>query len=145
MNEKRITDFTVGGKCSNCGQCCGGVLPLRKADIANIHAYMRDHEIKEQHGNVMMGGVDLSCPFRDDVRGKCLVYEVRPEICRRFMCNYSLEDIMRVKHMFHERFDVVFMRSEFFGNKDAEEAFKTMQKLLIEMGVKKQMRRGSDV
>lgn len=47
---------------------------------------------------------------------KCLIYPVRPQICRRFMCNATIEDIEKAKKHFHETNRVVFMRMEFFGN-----------------------------
>lgn len=119
MDDVRVNDFTVGGKCSNCGACCSGVLPIAKADVDRIKAYLRAYEIREQRREGRQG-VDLTCPFRDEMHKKCLIYEVRPAICRQFMCNYTIDDLRAAKRFFHDRHDVVFMRGEFFGNREVE-------------------------
>lgn len=117
MNNETITDFTVNGKCSECGKCCSDVLPLSDNEVNRIKAYIKKHGIKEQRHNVLMG-IDLTCPFRDDANKKCLIYSIRPAICRQFMCNHTHEDIMKAKFDFHKINRVVFMRSEFFGNNE---------------------------
>lgn len=113
-----VTDFTVKGKCSNCGQCCSGVLPLSRAEVERIKRYLTQNPVKEQRHNVMTG-VDMTCPFRDERNRVCLIYPVRPDICVAFLCSYSPEDIQRTKMDFHENRAVVFMREEFFGNPEA--------------------------
>ena len=110
-----VQDFTNGGKCSNCGKCCSNLLPLSNQEVNRIKAYIKKHGIKEQRHNVA-NGVDMTCPFRDEANKKCLIYSIRPAICRHFMCNQSFEDIQRNKLNYHKINRVVFMRSEFFGN-----------------------------
>lgn len=118
--EYTCTDFTVNGKCSNCGQCCSNMLPMSKREVKRIKAYIKQHDIKEQRHNMLVG-IDMTCPFRDEANRKCLVYEVRPAICRQFMCNHTKEDIMRAKLNLHEINQIVCMRHEFFGsNEDIE-------------------------
>ena len=125
MDNIQITDFTCKGKCSNCGQCCSNLLPLSDMEIKQIKQYVKKHNIKEQRHNVMVG-VDMTCPFRDDANKKCLIYEIRPKICRQFMCNHTKEDIMAWKRDFHKKFNPVFMRNEFFGNTEDVELFMNM-------------------
>lgn len=115
MNDVMVTDFTIDGKCSSCGACCSNLLPLSEQEVNRIKAYIKKHGIKEQRHNFVVG-VDMTCPFRDERNKKCLIYNIRPAICREFMCNHSHEDIMRAKLNYHEKNRVVFMRSEFFGN-----------------------------
>jgi Fe-S-cluster containining protein len=115
MFECQVTDFTKDGKCSSCGQCCSNLLPLSDKEIKVIKQYIKKHNIKEQRHNVMVG-VDMTCPFRDEANRKCLIYEIRPQICREFMCNHSHEDIMKAKFDFHQRYNPVFMRNQFYGN-----------------------------
>lgn len=117
MNETNVTDFTKGGKCSNCGQCCSDILPISKQEIARIKKYIKENNIKEQRHN-FTSGVDMTCPFRDEVNKKCLIYPIRPQICRSFVCNHKIEDIEREKAKFHSRYNVCFMRNEFFGNSE---------------------------
>ena len=117
LNDITIYDNTIDGKCSGCGECCSNLLPLSEQEISNIKAYIKKHKIKEQRHNAMVG-VDMTCPFRDDVNKKCLIYSIRPAICRQFVCNHTQEDIMKAKFDFHNINRVVFMRSEFFNNKE---------------------------
>jgi hypothetical protein len=59
---------------------------------------------------------DMTCPFRDDLNKKCLIYEIRPEICRVFQCNQKRDIVVANKMRMHGVNNVVLMRNEFFGN-----------------------------
>lgn len=115
------TNFTVDGKCSNCGECCSDWLPISREEVRRIHRYVRQHNIKERHNNVMMMGLtaDITCPFRDNVKRKCTIYEVRPEICRAFKCDTAWSKVEMDKKVFHQKNDVVSMRAEFFNDESA--------------------------
>lgn len=115
MENLKVVNYTLQGKCSNCGQCCSNLLPLSNEEVNRIKAYIKKHKIKEQRHNAMVG-VDMTCPFRDEANKKCLIYTIRPAICREFMCNHTHEDIMKAKFNYHQINRVVFMRAEFFGN-----------------------------
>lgn len=117
-----VTDYTCNGECSNCGKCCSDFLPLSEKEVTTIKEYIKRHGIKEQrhHGRT---GVDLTCPFRDELTKKCLIYEVRPAVSRAFICNQSLPEMERNKKKFHTINKPVFMRSEFFGNTEDVEWF----------------------
>lgn len=117
MLDVQINDYTKDGKCSSCGQCCSNLLPLSNREVKTIKQYIKKHNIKEQRHNAMML-VDMTCPFRDETNKKCLIYEIRPQICRQFMCNHSKEDIKKTKFDFHQRYTPVFMRNEFYGNEE---------------------------
>ena len=117
MNDIMVKDYTCNGKCSNCGECCSNLLPLSRKEVKRIKAYIKKHHIKEQRHNGMVG-VDMTCPFRDTANKKCLIYEIRPDICRAFMCNHAHEDIMKAKINLHTIKQPVFMRHEFFGSKE---------------------------
>lgn len=128
-----ITDYTLNGKCSNCGECCSNMLPMSIKEVKRIKSYIKQHGIKEQRHNVLVG-VDMTCPFRDEADRKCLVYEVRPAICRQFMCNHTHEDIMKAKFNLNEVNQVVFMRHEFFGSNEDVEFIRNLTKDVIEAG-----------
>lgn len=125
MFDCDVTDFTQNGKCSNCGQCCSNCLPLSRKEVKRIKLYIKKHRIKEQRHNAM-NGIDMTCPFRDEANKKCLIYEIRPEICRQFMCNHNKEDIKRWKINFHKKFNIVFMRKEFFDSKEEDDVLKQL-------------------
>lgn len=133
MIEVKVTDYTENGKCSNCGRCCANGLPLSETEVKRIKAYIKKHNIKEQRHNVAVG-VDMTCPFRDERNKKCLIYEIRPAICREFMCNYKKEDIQKTKLDFHKVNKIVFMRAEFFGNKEDADWFGEIMRMVVENG-----------
>ncbi len=117
MNNIVVKDCTCDGKCSNCGECCSNFLPLSRKEVKRIKAYIKKHHIKEQRHNALMG-VDMTCPFRDETNKKCLIYEVRPGICRTFTCNQSHDVMVRNKIRFHSTNIPVAMRYEFFKSKE---------------------------
>ena len=124
----KLTNYTVNNQCSNCGECCSNTLPLSEGEVKTIKNYIKRHNIKEQRHNYMVG-VDMTCPFRDEANRKCLIYNVRPQICRQFQCNHKKEDIMKSKMDLHKINRVVFMRNEFFGNPEDVKWFSSVLKM----------------
>lgn len=83
--EQGVYNFTKDGKCISCGNCCTALLPVTKKELKIIKRYAKRKHIKPvNHENV---NFDLTCPFRDDEKKVCMIYEVRPFICRTFICN----------------------------------------------------------
>ena len=116
-DETNVTDYTIDGHCSRCGSCCSDYLPLSQREIERIKAYMKKHSLREHVATVMAGPqLDMTCPFRDNVKHRCDIYEVRPDICRCFQCNQPVELINKNKEWYHQRNRVVSMRGEFFGD-----------------------------
>ena len=125
--KPEVTDFTVDGHCSGCGSCCTDFLPVSREEIERIHAYVKKHHLKE-HVTVVMKSpsLDMTCPFRDNVKKRCDIYEIRPEICRCFQCDQDMEHINTNKAVFYQKNHVTSMRGEFFCN----ETSKVMEKLI---------------
>ena len=75
-------DYTVGGKCSECGACCADVIPISSREAKTIKAYIKRHRVEPvRHvpaGSDILDGV---CPFCDTgkLRKKCRIYSVRPQ------------------------------------------------------------------
>ena len=111
-----VYDFTVDGKCSSCGACCSNVLPLSGKEIKEIKRYVKKHRIKEQKHLAPMANniLDLTCPFRDDINRKCLIYDIRPGICRDFQCDKPAKGIQASKELYHKKHQIVDLREEFF-------------------------------
>lgn len=126
MNNQTIIDFTENGRCSSCGNCCSDLLPMSENEVNRIKNYIKKHGIKEQRHNAMVG-IDITCPFRDEANRKCLIYAIRPAICRQFMCNHTKEDIMNAKFDFHKKFNIVFMRATFYNNEEDKRFFREVQ------------------
>ena len=117
------TDFTKDGKCSGCGECCSNFLPISEAEKKRIKDYIKKHNIKAQVRTSVLETektIDLTCPFRDNKNKICTIYEVRPAICRSFLCSHSAEDIKKAKLDLHQKHEVCFMRTEFFGDEKDE-------------------------
>lgn len=112
-----VNDRTIDGRCSQCGECCSNILPMSQSEVETIKKYIKKHRIVEQRHNAMMA-TDMTCPFRDEANKRCTIYPVRPEICRQFMCNHTIEDIKRAKFDLNQKHKAVFMRAEFFKNEE---------------------------
>ena len=87
---KRIENYTKGGICSNCGQCCSNFLPMDHQEIDRIRRYIKKHNITAVPVSVPYSdrfSLILHCPFRDDSQKRCLIYPVRPGICKSFQCD----------------------------------------------------------
>lgn len=78
-----ITDNSVCGKCSKCGECCSNFLPISQNEADIIQKYVIKHKIRPQRQLLVMEN-RLSCPYYDGK--KCLIYEIRPLICKEFYC-----------------------------------------------------------
>lgn len=130
MSFSQIFDFTVDGECSKCGSCCGDFLPLKDDEIRTIKKFVKSHGIKEYRHNAM-DGVDITCPFRDDAKQICVIYPIRPWICRQFMCNHTKEDIMKIKTDAFAGVQVISMRQTFFGNDESIKHLMELRSALI--------------
>lgn len=123
--EKIITDLnngtynlTCNGKCTGCGGCCSNLLPMTDDEISVIKKYIKKNGIKE-HSHVVAllknPTLDLTCPFLDDSKSceKCTIYEVRPRICRDFICDPKQRPKVDLK--WGLKCNPVNLREEFFG------------------------------
>lgn len=118
-----VFDFTKDGKRSGCGQCCSNYLPISSKEIKEIKRYVKKHHITEQkHNYPSVVAFDLTCPFLDDSKEKekCLIYPVRPEICRDFVCN-NPNGAIKNKKLMHKKYAAVDMREIFFGGNGNEQ------------------------
>lgn len=116
--DDNIFNFTKGGKCSSCGNCCSNLLPMSKKEIQIIHEYIRNHNIRESKHilPVVKQPYDMVCPFRDNGRRICTIYPVRPEICRQFICD-SEKRAKRNRVLIRQTRETILVREEFFGGK----------------------------
>lgn len=133
-NSKMFSTNCVNGKCVGCGNCCTELLPLTLKEVETIRKYVKEHKIKpyseiffELNG---MPSTNLMCPFRDLDTKTCRIYEVRPNICRKFKCNQDVDTIEKNKEIAHEKAkynhikaktdnisNVASMRELIYGNK----------------------------
>lgn len=110
-------DLTDNGKCTQCGACCSNLLPMTDSEIETIRKYIKNHNIKEHRHILPLAEqtLDLTCPFLNDSKPneKCDIYEVRPRVCRYFICDPKKRHPVDVKYASKCR--NVFVREEFFG------------------------------
>ena len=61
--------------CKNCGECCG-LVPISEKEYNDIKKYWIENNIKPKKVGM------LDCHFRDNENKICMVYEVRPMLCK---------------------------------------------------------------
>lgn len=82
----KIEDYSISGKCSKCGECCSRLLPVTKSEMKAIIEYTIKNNIEIQ-AYMLTAQDNWKCPFFNG--NKCLIYEVRPLICKEYYCyNY---------------------------------------------------------
>ena len=113
--DDNIYNFTKDGKCSGCGNCCSNLLPMSQKEVDVIHRHIKKHHVKEcKHLlPVAKPAFDMTCPFRDNDRKICTIYEVRPEICKQFICDNE-QRAKRNRKLLGQTRNVVDVRSEFY-------------------------------
>lgn len=94
-----ITDNSICGNCSKCGECCTNFLPVTQKEIDEIQKYVIKNNIRPQKQMLIMQN-RLSCPYYDGK--KCLIYKARPLICKEFYC-YKKISIESAKKMLTEK------------------------------------------
>lgn len=115
--EDNIYNFTKDGKCSGCGNCCSNFLPMSQKEVDVIRRYIKKHGVKEcKHLLPLATPVfDMTCPFRDNDNNICTIYEVRPKICKQFICDSEKRSKHNRKLLGQTR-HIVDVRSEFYGS-----------------------------
>ena len=115
--EHGVYDFTKNGECSQCGACCSSLLPMTDKELRDLKKYVRKHHIKPviHCFPTVEPAIDFTCPFRDDIQRKCLVYEARPEICRKFRCDKPKKHIRGEIPGVISDYRIVNMRTEKWG------------------------------
>ena len=92
-----ITNLTVNGECAKCGECCSDILPMDHNEVAKIKKYVQRNHIQQQDHRLPTGVADCACPFLNIDTKKCMIYPVRPKICREFLCSKTEEEIAAVR------------------------------------------------
>lgn len=87
-------DLSVCNGCDGCGLRCTAGVPMTHQEYVQIRAYLHrmgrldaantECSPKGENPIADLGdGVRIAlCSFRDDMRGRCTIYPVRPLICR---------------------------------------------------------------
>jgi Fe-S-cluster containining protein len=102
-NINNMVDCSINGKCSKCGECCSNFLPVSQSEVDKIQKYVIEHKIRPQTQLLIMQNT-LTCPYYNGK--KCLIYEVRPLICKEFYCYKKPTAEMGKKFQEEEHFPV---------------------------------------
>lgn len=124
LQGNAVTDYTINGKCSNCGECCADLLPLTKKDVKRIRQYIKRHNIKPR---VAQADIDMICPFLN-MSNKCMVYPVRPLICKLFKSDRP-KQIGQGRVLLQSGAIVQSMRALFCGERDVVDFKRWLQKI----------------
>lgn len=112
-----VYDLTNNGECTKCGSCCSNILPMTKSEIEVIRKYIREHGIKQCRTLIptVTPLSDMTCPFLDTKKDmdKCKIYQVRPKVCRDFICCPHKRPNVPLKYALTAK--VVDVRKEFFN------------------------------
>lgn len=110
-------DFTNNGKCTQCGECCGNYLPMTAKEVEVIYNYIKVHNITDKSKCDLHteNSFNLICPFLDTKKEKekCTIYKVRPEICRKFICDPKKRG--KITKDYASRVRLVDLRKTFYG------------------------------
>lgn len=121
--EHGVYNFTHNGECVKCGSCCSNLLPLSASEIKDIKKYVKKHHIKEEKHFVPVSTstmFDFTCPFlhNGDNEHVCVIYQVRPMVCRLFKCDQSREVIETNKRKLRGSRMIFDVRDTFFREKE---------------------------
>lgn len=116
--EDFYSNHCVDGECTHCGECCADLLPLTPGELEIIRRYVKKHKIKEHRQAPFWdrNATDLTCPFRNQQTKRCDIYQVRPYICKEFICRKSLLDARKDRDLIHKDRKVYSLRWEIFEN-----------------------------
>ena len=117
-----IINYTDNGKCSNCGECCGNVLPLTEQDIKAMKGYIKNHNVQPENHTppVLNQFIDMVCPLRNNRENKCNIYPARPTICRLFKCDKASSGTILDIAKFKGLANLYNVRKLFFGSEGKE-------------------------
>ena len=100
-------NFCKNDKCSRCGGCCTPFLPMSKNEVKIIREYLKKHkDILEKAFNMPIFKDDnaiIRCCFYDPSEKKCMIYPVRPLICKLYKCNQSKLKIQKNKDFINKK------------------------------------------
>lgn len=84
-------NFCKNNECSRCGECCTPFIPMTKSEVKTVREYVKKNpQIKERALNQPFfegNDVYVKCCFYDKDKKECMIYPVRPFICKAYKCN----------------------------------------------------------
>ena len=97
-------------QCKECGACCSNFLPLTKKELHELKSWAQEYQYKPEP---LTDYLEVSCPFLNPTTHRCVCYEHRPEVCRKYVCEAQEVPIVFSKKP--KKYRVVNLREELFG------------------------------
>lgn len=119
-DKQGVTNYTVDGHCSCCGECCKDILPIDFVELNKIKKFVKSNRIKQQAHHLLPNTVDMTCPFLniDGETRKCVIYPVRPKICQQFLCLKHQEELTELSKSREKAGRLMSLRKEIYGDED---------------------------
>mgnify|MGYP002460472757 FL=1 len=119
-DKQGVTNYTVDGHCSCCGECCKDILPIDFVELNKIKKFVKSNRIKQQDHHLLPNTVDMTCPFLniDGETRKCVIYPVRPKICQQFLCSKHQEELTELSKSREKAGRLMSLRKEIYGDED---------------------------
>lgn len=97
-----INVYSCKGTCSKCGNCCTNFLPVTKKEVSKIKQYVKEKNIQAENRK-FDNNIIMQCPFLNQKTKTCNIYEVRPFVCRNFLCSHR--DWQKRRKLYMQRAD----------------------------------------
>jgi Fe-S-cluster containining protein len=117
FESKDIIDMK-NPNCIDCDECCSILAPLSEDELDVIKKFLATKKGKEIYEKAKknrtipavladQSTVNLICPFVDENK-KCMIYDIRPEVCRLFHCDKEKNKELEIKN-FEYPFKICFI------------------------------------
>ncbi len=103
--RNEIKNCTCNGKCSRCGECCTPLLSITIEEYKKIKKYIKENNIKSSK-LLRNNNYYVRCCFYDFKEKKCKIYDVRPEVCKSFMCSSSYQKLGENREYYDKRAEI---------------------------------------
>lgn len=113
--QRGVMNFTENGECSNCGACCSNLLPMTQYEVKRLRRFIRESGYKGHRSALAL--VDMTCPFRNNEKHICDIYNIRPTICRDFKCDKPVHGEWAHDELYAWSVRIVNVRHELFGDR----------------------------
>ncbi|MGL4774522.1 MAG: YkgJ family cysteine cluster protein [Clostridium sp.] len=100
--EDKVTDLD-NPRCNNCNECCSYATILTEEEFKALKKFISTtagkkiyQEAKRKHKAkaIKYRSINFMCPFSSKTR-KCMIYNLRPKVCRDFHCKESLNKLKK--------------------------------------------------
>lgn len=100
IKEDKIKDMK-NPNCIDCAECCTMTASITKKEYKEIKFYLKKNKkavlqvnkvIDNMNQTIKDGKIDLYCPFSEKETKRCIIYDVRPQVCRSFHCSSTIKN-----------------------------------------------------